>query len=158
MPSSPPSKASKKKVTAMRADNSAALIEAARRRHDAALARAADALRRIDQAGTPVSFQAVAIEAAVSRSWLYRQPALRTEIERLRAEHGHSQFLLPARLRASDESVRARREALEAEIVRLTEENRWLTRQAELLLGERRAAGPPTSRGLVERMSTTQNP
>jgi hypothetical protein len=47
---------------------------------------------------------------------------------------------------------------LEAEIVRLTEENRWLTRQAELLLGERRAAGPPPGSGLVERMFTTQNP
>ncbi len=126
----------------MRADNSANLVEAARRRHDDAVERAVDALRRMDAAGVPVSFQAVAAEAGVSRSWLYRRPALRTEIERLRAGNRQTQRVLPARLRASDESLRAQREALEAEIARLTEENRWLTRQAELLLGERRAAGP----------------
>jgi hypothetical protein len=129
----------------MRADNSANLVEAARSRHAAAAERAADALRRMDGAGVAVSFQAVAAEAGVSRSWLYRQPALRAEIERLRTGQSRSQRLLPARLRASDQSLRAQREALEAEIVRLTEENKWLTRQAELLLGERRAAGPRPS-------------
>jgi hypothetical protein len=126
----------------MRADNSANLVESARRRHNAALERVTLALRRMDEAGTSVSFQAVAAEASVSRSWLYRQPAVRAEIERLRVEHRQHQRVLPARLRASDESHQARRQALEAEIVRLTEENRRLTRQAELLLGERRAAGP----------------
>jgi hypothetical protein len=129
----------------MRADNSANLVEAARRRHTAAVERAAEALCRMDEAGMAVSFQAVAVEAGVSRSWLYRQPALRAEIERLRTGHVQRQRVLPARLRASDQSLRAQREALEAEIVRLTEENKWLTRQAELLLGERRAAGPRPS-------------
>ena len=43
------------------------------------------ALRRMDNAGLPITFDAVAREAEVSRSWLYTQPDLRAEIERLRA-------------------------------------------------------------------------
>jgi hypothetical protein len=122
----------------MRADNTAHLIAAARARSHAAQKRATDAVRRLDQAGAPITFGAVAAEAGVSRSWLYRQPGLRAEIERLRPDHKHNQPLLPAALRASEESLRAQRQALQTEIDRLTEENRRLARQAELLLGERR--------------------
>ena len=39
----------------------------------------------MDKAGLPITFDAVAREAGVSRSWLYNQPDLRTEVERLRA-------------------------------------------------------------------------
>jgi hypothetical protein len=123
----------------VRADNTAHLVEAARRRSQGAHQRATNTLRRLDQAGMPISFGAVAAEAGVSRSWLYRQPALRAEIERLRPDHQHNRPLLPAALRASAESLHAQRQALQTEIDRLTEENRRLTRQAELLLGERRA-------------------
>ena len=122
----------------MRADNTAHLIAAARARSHHAHQRATDALRRLDQAGAPITFGAVAAEAGVSRSWLYRQPGLRAEIQRLRPDHRHNQLLLPAALRASEQSLRAQRQALQTEIDRLTEENRRLARQAELLLGERR--------------------
>jgi hypothetical protein len=71
----------------MRADNSHHVIAAARRRSQATKRRAVAALRRIDNAGTPVNFQAVAREAEVSKSWLYTQPDLRAEIERLRFRH-----------------------------------------------------------------------
>ena len=121
----------------MRADNTAHLVEAARRRSQAAHQRATNTLRRLDHAGMPISFGAVAAEAGVSRSWLYRQPALRAEIERLRPDHQYNRPLLPAALRASAESLHAQRQALQTEIDRLTEENRRLTRQAELFLGER---------------------
>ncbi|MHB1535144.1 MAG: DUF6262 family protein [Acidimicrobiales bacterium] len=123
----------------MRADNTAYLLNAARARSRAANQRATDALRRLDQTGTPISFGAVAAEAGVSRSWLYRQAGLRAEIERLRTSPKPAQPHLPAALRASEESLHAQRQALQTEIDRLTEENRRLTRQAELLLGERRA-------------------
>ena len=122
----------------MRADNTAHLLAAARARSHAAQQRATDALRRLDKAGAPITFGAVAAEAGVSRSWLYRQPGLRAEIERLRPDNRHNQPLLPAALRATEESLHAQRQALQAEIDRLTEENRRLARQAELLLGERR--------------------
>jgi hypothetical protein len=114
-------------------------VAAARARHHETRQRATDAIRRLDQAGEAITFGAVAAEGHVSRSWLYRQPDLRAEIERLRPDHKPSQPLLPAGLRASQESQRAQRQALQAEIERLTEENHRLARQAELLLGERRA-------------------
>ncbi len=37
------------------------------------------------RAGLPITFDALAREARVSRSWLYNQPDLRAEVERLRA-------------------------------------------------------------------------
>jgi hypothetical protein len=138
MPSSLPSKRSKAKEAPMRADNTAHLIAAARARSHAAHKRATNALRRLDQAGAPITFGAVAAEAGVSRSWLYRQPGLRAEIDRLRPDNRRSRPLLPAALRASEQSLHAQRQALQTEIDRLTEENRRLARQAELLLGERR--------------------
>jgi hypothetical protein len=122
----------------MRADNTAHLVAAARARSDAAHKRVTNALRRLDKAGAPITFGAVAAEAGVSRSWLYRQPGLRAEIDRLRPDYRHSRPLLPAALRASEQSLHAQRQALQTEIDRLTEENRRLARQAELLLGERR--------------------
>ena len=68
----------------MRADNTHHLIAAARRRAQATRRRAVAALRRMDTSGLPVTFDALAREAGVSRSWLYSQPDLRAEIERLR--------------------------------------------------------------------------
>jgi hypothetical protein len=70
----------------MRADNSRHIVTAARNRHEHTRAKAIQALREIDAAGDAVTFDAVARAAGVSRSWLYTQPDLRAEIERLRAE------------------------------------------------------------------------
>jgi hypothetical protein len=61
------------------------VIAAARRRAADTHKRAVAALRRIDKAGLPITFDSIAKQARVSRSWLYSQPDLRTEIERLRA-------------------------------------------------------------------------
>ena len=72
----------------MRADNSHHIVAAARRRATATRRRAIAALRRMDNAGQPISFDALAREAKVSRSWLYAQPDLRAEIDRLRASWG----------------------------------------------------------------------
>jgi hypothetical protein len=60
------------------------LIEAARKRHELARAKTIEALRELDHAGARVDFRVVADTAVVSRSWLYTQPDLRAEIERLR--------------------------------------------------------------------------
>jgi hypothetical protein len=69
----------------MRADNSRDIMAAARRRAAATSTRAVTALHRMDKAGLPITFDALAKQARVSRSWLYNQPDLRAEIERLRA-------------------------------------------------------------------------
>jgi hypothetical protein len=60
------------------------LNQAASARHERTVARAEQALRELDAAGRPVSFQAVAQRAGVSRQWLYTQPGLRDRIEALR--------------------------------------------------------------------------
>ena len=68
----------------MRADNTHHLTEAARRRAQATRRRAVAALRRMDTSGLPVTIDALAREAGVSRSWIYSQPDLRAEAARLR--------------------------------------------------------------------------
>jgi len=56
-----------------RPDNSHLVIAAARRRAAATRKRAVTALRHMENAGAPITFDTVAREAHVSRSWLYNQ-------------------------------------------------------------------------------------
>jgi hypothetical protein len=124
----------------MPADNTAHLIAAARARSQAARDRAIAAIQHLDRTGTPITFSVVAAQAGVSRSWLYRQGDLRAQIKTLRLHPRHSPPVLPHALRASHQSVRAQRDALQAAIDRLNQENQQLNAQIERLLGERRAA------------------
>ncbi len=87
----------------MRADNSRHIITAARHRAEQTRQRAIAALRRLDAAGQPISFDAVARQASVSRSWLYAQQDLRTEIQRLRQLEADNQQLRDALARAFGE-------------------------------------------------------
>ncbi|WP_370531329.1 DUF6262 family protein [Nakamurella sp. PAMC28650] len=70
----------------MRSDNSAHLLAAARKRASQTRRQAEAALTRITADAAPVTFDSVAREAGVSRSWLYAQPNLRAEIDRLRQQ------------------------------------------------------------------------
>jgi hypothetical protein len=71
----------------MPADNAHHVITAAHRRAEQTRQRAVAALRRMDATGQRITFDAVAREAGVSRSWLYAQDDLRAEIQRLRQRH-----------------------------------------------------------------------
>ncbi|MCX5316015.1 DUF6262 family protein [Streptomyces sp. NBC_00154] len=125
----------------MRADNSHHIVAAAGNRHEYTRAKAIKALREIDAAGTVVTFDIVARAASVSRSWLYTQPDLRAEIERLRADRQRaSADPVPARQRASDASLIQRLEAANERNRRLAEENRQLREQLAHALGDLRAA------------------
>ena len=126
----------------MRADNSHHIVTAARRRATATRRRAVAALRRMDNAGQAISFDAVAREGQVSRSWLYSQPDLRAEIERLRAwrDPGPTGHRLPDRQRASDASQRRRLEVATERNRQLEAENRHLREALAVALGELRAA------------------
>jgi hypothetical protein len=125
--------------TPMRADNSRFLIQAARDRHETTTTRASEALQRLDRAGEPVTYRAVAEAAGVSRAWLYRQPDLRVEIDRLRTtSQASSGPQLPATQRGSDESRQRRIEALLEDNKRLRAANTQLNDQVARLLGERR--------------------
>lgn len=129
----------------MRPDNSRYLIQAARDRHEAALRRARTALKDLDRGGQPVTFRAVAATAGVSRAWLYRQPQLRAQIERMRADAPAAGPVVPAAQRATDQSRQQRIEALLADNTRLRDENTRLREHVAALLGERRAARASTS-------------
>jgi hypothetical protein len=126
----------------MRADNSHHIVSAARRRATATRRRAIAALRRMDNAGQAISFDAVAREGKVSRSWLYNQPDLRAEIERLRARRdpAPARQRLPDRQRASDASLRRRLEVMTERNRQLETENRQLREALAVALGEQRTA------------------
>lgn len=124
----------------MRADNSRHIIAAAHRRREYTRAKAIQAIRHLDGQGQPVTFHSVAQHAKVSRSWLYAQPDLRAEIDRLRAAHRRAPTSpVPAQQRASDASLLRRLETAQHR-TRLAEENRQLRQQLAQALGERRVA------------------
>ena len=123
------------------ADNHDRLIKAARARQAATLHRATQALRRIDRHGEEISFSAVAKAARVSRSWLYRQPQIRAQIQHLRAKHqSDSRRQVPAAQRASTASLLRRIEALQQQAATLTKENQNLRHQLARKLGHERQA------------------
>ena len=145
----------------MRADNTRHIVAAARHRHEYTRAKAIQALREAEKTGTPVTFDAVATAAGVSRSWLYTQPDLRAEIDRLRAASQRAAGTpMPIRQRASDASLLRRLEAVTERSRQLADENRRLRDQLARALGEQRSArslqpGKPSSRRLG---STTIGP
>ena len=118
-----------------------AIVAAAHHRHELTRAKAIQALRELDRAGAAVTFQTVARSAQVSRSWLYAQPDIRAEIQRLRgATQRTPNPPIPASQRATTDSLRQRLEAAHERIRQLTEENQRLRRQLAQVLGERRHA------------------
>jgi hypothetical protein len=84
----------------------------------------------------------VARQAKVSRSWLYNQPDLRAEVERLRARRNPppNARSVPDRQRSSDTSLLRRLESAAEHIRHLESENQQLREALALALGERRAA------------------
>ncbi|MBW3579081.1 MAG: transposase [Actinobacteria bacterium] len=124
----------------MIADNSVHLLTAAARRSTETRERAAEALRHLDASGTQITFAAVADEAGVSRSWLYRDPDICAEIQRLRdANQESAQSRMPAAERATEPSLRRRLETLLGDNRALRDENNKLREQIATLLGNQRA-------------------
>lgn len=125
----------------MRADNSRHVIKAAQQRAEQTRRQAVAALRRMDATGKTITFDSVAREAGVSRSWLYAQADLRSEIERLRARHQAQPCgATPQRQRASDTSLLRRLEAATERIRRLEQDNRELRDALAQALGEHRTS------------------
>lgn len=146
----------------MQANNSHHLIAAAQRRATATRRRALAALKRMDNAGQSISFDALAREAKVSRSWLYTQPDLRAEVERLRdrPDPSPAHRRVPDRQRASDASLRQRLEIATQRNRQLEAENSQLREALSVALGEQRAAAiiGSTPRHAEKRISCPTRP
>jgi hypothetical protein len=124
----------------MHPDPSAPLAAAAARRHELTRAKAIQTLRELDRAGAPVTFAAVATTAGISRSWLYTQPDIRDQIQRLRGARGSDPAgVIPAGQRATERSLRARLATALQRNQQLTEENARLRRQLARALGDQRS-------------------
>jgi hypothetical protein len=119
------------------------LSDAAARRHELTRAKAVQALRELDRAGTPVTFAGVAQAAGVSRSWLYTQADISSQIRRLRqkANDAGSAGVIPAGQRSTDASLRARLTTALDRNKQLADENARLHRQLARALGDQRSAG-----------------
>ena len=124
----------------MRPEDATPLAAAAARNHHAALQRASGALRDLNAAGHVINFQAVARAAGVSRQWLYQQPELRREIERLRDSRSQRASGVQTAQRASEASLRQRNRSLLDEDARLRAENAQLKNELALAYGEHRRA------------------
>ena len=125
------------------------LAEAASRRHELTRSKAIQALRELDRAGTPVTFAGVAQAAGVSRSWLYTQPDISSQIRRLRKtkDGTGSADAIPSGQRATDASLRARLAAALDRNKHLADENARLRRQLARALGDQRSARTRSGNG-----------
>ena len=130
----------------MRADNTRHIIDAARHRRELTRSKAIQALRVLDAKAHTSPSRRSPRAATVSRSWLYAQPDIRTEIERLRVISGRAPATpVPSRQRSSDASLLRRLETANERIRQLAEENRTLRAQLAQALGERRATATATT-------------
>ena len=82
----------------MPADSSTHVISAGKRRHELTRAKAIKAIRELARTGGRVDFATVADRAGVSRSWLYTQPEINANIQRLRGRTARTRRTpIPAR-------------------------------------------------------------
>ena len=118
------------------------LSEAAARRHELTRSRAIQARRELNRAGVPVTFAGVAQAAGISRSWLYTQPDISSQVRRLRqsTNGAGAAGAIPASERATDASLRARLTAALDRNKQLADENARLRRQLARALGDQRSA------------------
>jgi hypothetical protein len=126
-------------------DNARHLVAAAKQRQELTRAKAIRAIRELHRTGSMVTFGTVAREAAISRSWLYTQPDIRDEIQKLRAatQPRAGKVTAPSAQRASADSARRRLATMQTRIHNLVEENQRLRAQLAVALGEQRIRAVP---------------
>jgi uncharacterized coiled-coil protein SlyX len=130
----------------------------AQARHEQTLRRAEAALNSLARRGEPVTVRGVADAARVSRSWIYQQPRLLAEIDRLRQPRRDKQRAVPASQKATIDSLRQQLHAYRDEITRLRAEIAYLREQLARQLGAARTAAITSRIGNVLDMSTTPKP
>ncbi len=130
----------------MRADNSAALLTAARRRQQETLARAEETLQRFTVNGGPVTLARFAATAGVSRSWLYTQPGLLEKLAALprQAPRPAASASSAGDQRASTASLQRRLELARQRIRQLNTENQQLRSELARAYGQLRTSPAAT--------------
>jgi hypothetical protein len=123
--------------------NTAGIEEAGRKRTQKKIEAAKTAIESLQRRGLLVNFESVALEAACSRAFLYKQPALKAKIEELRGPAGNQQITAAPASRLTDSSKDKVIEALRSKIERLQEdlkaerrEKKELSQALEKALGE----------------------
>jgi chromosome segregation ATPase len=139
-------------------DRIQALRQAVQARHEQTLRRAEAALNSLDRRGEPVTVRGVADAARVSRSWIYQQPRLLAEIDRLRQPRPDKQRAVPTSQKATIDSLRQQLHAYRDEITRLRAEIASLREQLARQLGAARTAAITSRICNVLDMSTTPKP
>jgi uncharacterized coiled-coil protein SlyX len=139
-------------------DRIQALRQAAQARHEQTVHRAEAALNSLARRGEPVTVRGVADAARVSRSWIYQQPRLLTQISQLRQPRPDKRRAVPATQKATIDSLRQQLHAYRDEITRLRAEIASLHEQLARQLGAARTAAITSRIGNVLDMSTTQKP
>jgi len=124
----------------MPADNTAALAESARHRHDAAMTRTRAVLRTFDSTGDRVTYAKIADAARVSRAWLYTQPDIRAAVDHLRGANNRSVVApVPTRQRTTDAGLIRRLEVAHQRNLDLSRQLAGLREQLAAVHGELRA-------------------
>lgn len=112
--------------------NTDGLKDAAQKKRLEALARTESAIKQLLRQGQPITFEAVAQLAKVTRSWLYKQPELKERISYLRNQ-GLPQKV--ERQRSSEDSKAAIILTLRRQVKELRQEKELLNQQLEVAYG-----------------------
>jgi len=124
----------------MPTDNTAALAESARRRHDDAMTRTRAVLRTFDATGDRITYAKIAGAAQVSRAWLYTQPDIRAAVDHLRGANNRSSTApIPTRQRTTDAGLVRRLEVAHQRNLDLSRELAELREQLAAVHGELRS-------------------
>jgi len=110
----------------MPADHVDRLAEHARARHAQTLHQAHAVLASMASNGDAITVSMLANKAGVSRSWIYTQPELRDQIERLQSQTRTGTPRRDARNGASEESLRRRLALAHQRIAQLRAESQQL--------------------------------
>lgn len=119
----------------MKADNSIFLKLAAERKHEVTRSKALDTIKNLQLRNVAITFESVAREAGISRSWLYTQEDIRNEVVRLRNTSAASPRQSEKK-KATEESLLIRLTASLERNKELMIENENLKYQLSLALGE----------------------
>ncbi len=123
----------------MRADNTAHLRDAARRKHEECLSRVTAAIREADRLHHTLTVQGVAKAAGVSPSWIYSQPDV---VEAVRTRRDAVDRRSPERRASTKDSGHAsqqkRIDLLSTRVRELSGENQNLRRELSVIHAELR--------------------